>query len=642
VVHEDLRKGQIAMSEQFTFKAEIQQLLNILIHSLYTDREIFLRELVSNASDALNRVQFETLTNPNILDAGAELTIRITPDDEAGTLTISDTGIGMTRDDLVNNLGVIAHSGAKQFIEKLKESQQASASVSQELIGQFGVGFYSVFIVADRVRVVSRSAHGGEQAWAWESDGSDNFNVEEAERAGRGTDIIIHLKEDAKEFLQSWTLQDIIRRHSNYIAFPIYVGDSETATNKQTAIWRQEAKEVTDEQFNDFYKMHTLDFEAPLHRISMRADSPFQFYALMFVPNTAERTMLSRRTEPGLALYARKILIQEYNKDLLPDYLGFVQGVVDSEDLPLNVSRESVQVNRVMANLKRSLTNKVLSELKRLAEKEPDTYHQVFTEFGRFIKQGIAISAEDREQILPLLRFASTRSNDADEWTSLGEYVARMVANQTGIYYVMGDDFASVSRSPHLDSFRQRGIEVLYFSDPVDSFMLMGLTDFEGHKVVSADDADIDLRGIGEVSADADSAPKEEPIPEDSFSALRERFAAVLGDRVLEVRESKALVDSPARLVSKDSSPQRNMFRINRLLDRDYELPVKMLELNPRHPLIRNLSGLLIGNSDNALIDVVVEQVFETALLQEGLHPDPASMANRMYQLMQAATQKND
>ncbi len=627
-------------NEQHAFKAEIQQLLNILIHSLYTDREIFLRELISNASDALNRVQFEQLTNENVLDPEAELYIEIKPDDAAGTLTISDTGIGMTHDDLVNNLGTIAHSGAKAFVEALKEAKAEGVS-AQELIGQFGVGFYSVFMVADKVRVVSRSANPDESAWAWESTGADSYTIEPAEKETRGTDVIVTLKDDAKDYLHSWQLQDIVRRHSDYIAFPIYVDDGEEPVNKQTAIWRQDPKEVTDEQYNDFYKMLTLDFEDPLFRIHMRADVPLQFYALLYIPASAERSVLSTRREPGLKLYARKVLIQEYTTDLLPEYLAFVQGVVDSEDLPLNVSRESVQANRIMANLKKTLTNKVLSELKRLAKNKPEDYHKIFEQFGRALKQGVVVAPMDRADIEPLLLFPSTHSQDEDEWTTLADYVSRMVHNQTDIYYVLGEDFASASRSPHLDSFRQRGIEVLYFTDPVDPVMLMGLSEFDGHKLRSADEADIDLRDVGEVKEDEQEA-QEEPLSQGDFGALRQRFADVLGERVLEVRESKNLVGSPARLVSKDNNPQRNMFRINRLMDRDYELPVKILELNPRHPLLHNLSGMIAHAPQNPLIDTVVEQVFETALLQDGIHPDPAAMAGRLYTLMQAATEEKE
>jgi molecular chaperone HtpG len=622
------------MAEQYAFRAEIQQLLNILIHSLYTDREIFLRELVSNASDALNRVQFEQLTNQNVLDPDAELYIEIKPDETAGTLTISDTGIGMTQDDLVNNLGTIAHSGAKAFVEALKERQDAGAS-AQELIGQFGVGFYSVFMVADKVRVVTRSANPDEQAWAWESTGTDNYSIEPAEKETRGTDVIITLKEDAKDYLRDWTLSDIVRRHSDYIAFPIYVGEGEEAVNKQTAIWRQDPKEITDEQYNEFYKMLTFDFEDPAHRIHMRADVPLQFYALMYVPSSAERSPLSSRREAGLKLYARKVLIQEYTTDLLPEYLSFVQGVVDSEDLPLNVNRESVQANRIMATLKKTLTTKVLSDLKRMSKSKPDEYHKIFEEFGRAIKQGVVVAPTDRAEIEPLLLFPGTRSENEDDWTTLADYVSRMATNQQDIYYVLGEDFASVSRSPHLDSFRQRGIEVLYFVDAVDPIMLMGLNEFEGHSFRSADEADIDLSEIGELKEDA---PQETPLSEGDFGTVRQRFVDVLGDRVIEVRESKNLVGSPARLVSKDSSPQRNMFRVNRLMERDYELPVKILELNPRHPLLYNLSGMIARTPQNPLVDQVVEQVFETALLQEGIHPDPAAMAGRLYALLQAAT----
>jgi molecular chaperone HtpG len=615
-------------AEQFTFKAEIQQLLNILIHSLYTDREIFLRELVSNASDALTKVQFEQLTNQNVVDADAPLEIRITADEEAGTLTISDTGIGMNREEMAQNLGVIAHSGAKAFVEALKDRKNGDV---QDLIGQFGVGFYSAFMAADRIRVVSRSYRPEDGAWAWESDGSEAYTLEPAERANRGTDIILTLKEDAREFVQPWKLKDIIRRHSDYIAFPIYVGDDTEATNKQTAIWRQDPKEVSAEQYNDFYKMLTMDFTDPLHHIHMRADVPLQFYALLYIPSSAEPNMFSLRREPGLKLYARKVLIQEYTTELLPEYLQFVQGVVDSEDLPLSVSRESVQATRVIANLKKTLTNKVLNELKRLAKNDRETYLNIFDEFGRFIKQGVTVSPGDRAELEPLLFFNTTRSNEV---ISLSEYVERMAPNQTDIYYILGEDLASASRSPHLDAFRQRGIEVVYMTDPVDPIMLMGLTEFGEHKLRNVDEADIDLSEIGELQ---EPEPQAEPLTGSAFDTLKARFVAVLGDRVQDVRESRNLVGSPARLVSEEAGPNRNMYRVQRLLDREYELPVKILELNPRHPLLHNLSQML-ASQPSPIIDVVIEQVFETALLQEGLHPDPASMANRLTKLMQAAT----
>jgi HSP90 family molecular chaperone len=622
------------MAETFTFQAEIQQLLDILVHSLYTEREIFVRELISNASDALNRLQYESLTNRDILDANAELAIEIKADEANRTLTISDTGIGMTRDDLANNLGVIARSGAKAFMQAVQEAKNGTNG--QDVIGQFGVGFYSVFMVADKVRVVSRSYRPEETAYAWESEGGATYTIEPAERDSRGTDVIIYLKDDASEFLSEWRLKDIIRKHSDYVAFPIYVGDDEEATNKQTAIWRQDPKEVTSEQYDDFYKMLTMDFEPPLHRIHMRADLPLQFYTLLYIPSSGERNILSPRKEPGLKLYARKVLIQEYSKDLLPEYLQFVQGVVDSEDLPLNVSRETVQATKIMANLKKTLTSKVLSELKRLIQKDKETYFRIYGQFRQFIKQGIAISPQDRADIEPLLFFPTSRSSGAEELFSLDEYVERRVQNQEDIYYVLGEDYHSAARSPHLDAFLNRGIEVLYLVDPIDPFLLMSLSDYKGHKLRNVDEAEIDLSQIGEEKTD--DTPAKESLSEDVFSTLRQKFADILGERVRDVRQSKSLTASPARLVSDESTAGRNMYRINRLLDKDYELPVKVLELNPRHSLMHNLSGMIASTPDNSLIPLVVEQVFENALLQDGIHPDPASMAARLTTLMEAAT----
>jgi molecular chaperone HtpG len=616
--------GVLIMSDgqTFSFQAEIKQLLDILIHSLYSDREIFLRELVSNSSDALNRVQFELLTNPDVLDADAELYIEIKLDTEAKTLTISDSGIGMTREDMVSNLGTIARSGAKQFVQAMKTGGNGGVNAS-EVIGQFGVGFYSAFMVADKVRVVSKSYKQDEPAFVWECEGGDNYTISPAERTNRGTDVILHLKEEDAEFLQDWRVKQIIRKHSDYIAFPIYVGEDENATNEQTALWRQAPDEIDAQQYNDFYRAFTMDFNEPAYKIHMRADVPLQFYALLYIPASGEQTMFSLRKEAGLKLYARKVLIQEYSKDLLPEYLSFVQGVVDTEDLPLNVNRESVQANRVMATLKKTLTGKVLSELKRLANKDRETYLKIYAEFGRLIKQGVVVAPADKTDIEPLLYFNSTHDDDNTIFHNLSEYVERMKEAQDDIYYIIADDFHSARRSPHLDAFRRRGIEVLYFTDPVDAAMLMGLTDYKN-----------DLSGIGEETAPEDEKPA---VEGDSFEALQTRFKDILGERVRDVRQSKATFNSPARLVSDETGNNRYAYRINRLLDKDYQLPVKILELNPRHGLLHNLTGLMsAGNT--GLVDAIIEQVFETALLQDGIHPDPSAMANRLIMLMQAAT----
>lgn len=621
------------MSEMFTFQAETQQLLDILIHSLYTEREIFLRELLSNASDALNRMQFTQLTESDVLDPEAELKITITSDEEAGTMTISDTGIGMTREEVIENLGTIARSGAKNFIQALKDAPNSEAA--QNIIGQFGVGFYSVFMAADTVQVVTRSYKPDAEAVMWEADGGTAYSIEPADKETRGTDIIIKLKDDAKEFASPWKIKDIIRRHSDYIAFPIYVGDDEDPTNKQTAIWRKSPSEVTDEEYDAFYKQFTLDFGEPLHRIHMRADVPMQFYALLFIPSTAQQNMFSPRKEPGLALYSRKILIDEYNNDLLPEYLQFVQGVVDSEDLPLNVSRESVKADRIIARLKGTLTKRIMSDLKKMAANEPDDYLSIYEEFGRYLKQGVVAAPQDKDDLMELLLFQSTHDDDVDEYISLQGYIDRMVEGQSEIYYVVADDFSTARRSPHLEPFRQRDIEVLYFSDPVDAMLPMGLTDYKGHSFRAVDEADIDLTDVGTPKEDANQP---EPLESSSTETLMDRVKSVLGNRVSDVRMSKTLVGSPARLISQENGGTRHMFRINRLLDREYEMPVKALELNPRHPLLHNLSHMLDGSPSSPMIDLVVMQLFETALLQEGIHPDPASMAARLNVLMEAAT----
>lgn len=622
------------MTQTYTFQAETQQLLDILIHSLYTEREIFLRELISNASDALNRVQFEMLTNNDVRDAGAELAIELKIDEEAGTLTVSDTGIGMTEADMIANLGTIARSGAKNFLQAIKETP--NSDTAQNIIGQFGVGFYSVFMVADKVQVISRAHHPDSQAVMWEATGGTTYAITPAEKDIRGTDIIIYLKEDAKDFLQAYTLRDVVKRHSDFVAFPIYLGEKDEPINQQTAIWRKPSKDISDDDYKQFYQLMTMDFGDPLYRAHIRADVPMQFYALLFTPSTSQQNMFSLRKEVGLKLYARKVLIQEYSKDLLPEYLSFMQGVVDSEDLPLSVSRETVKSDRIMANLKSAITKRILGDFKRLASNERDNYLKIHAEFGRFIKQGIVVSPQDRDELLDLIFFNSTHENTTTAWVGLSDYVGRMVEGQKEIYYVVADDFASASRSPHLDSFKARGVEVLYFSDPVDALLPMGLRQYREYTLRSVDDASIDLSEVGTLKQD--ETPQPDPLEQDAETTLLDRIKNLLGERVKGVQASKTLVGSPARLVSDEKDGNRHMHRINRLFERDYELPVKTLEINMRHPLIHNLSGLVQTGGRDELADMVIEQLFETALLQEGIHPDPASMADRLTQLMQYAT----
>ena len=620
------KKGQ-GTPESFTFKAETKQLLNILIHSLYKDREVFLRELISNASDALNRIRFEMLTNHDVLDPDVDLNIHIVIDKDKHVITLTDTGIGMTRDEIIENLGTIAQSGAREFIKTANETTIENKKDLINVIGQFGVGFYSVFMVAEWVRVTSRSFRNEAEATSWYAVGQDDFQVTPADKKERGTRIEIKLKEDALEFLEEYRLKEILRKHSDYVGFPIYLGDDKQQVNKQTSIWRTAKHDVTEEQYKDFYRQMTLDFEDPLFHIQMSTDAPIQVYAILYVPAKAERGMLAIRKEDGLKLYSKNILIDEYSKDLLPEYLRFVQGVVDSEDLPLNVSRETIQATGMMAKLKKILTRQVLKDLEDMARKEPEKYTSFWKEFGVFLKQGIASNSPESEQLQPLLRFHS--STNVEDWSSLEDYIQRMQKDQKKIYYIVGDDSKSVLRSPHLDYFHSRLVEVLLLTEPMDSFMLMGLHKYKDFELKNAAAEEIDLpETLDSPSANSD------PLPEKDMEALIGIFKTQLGEQVADVRTTKRLTQSLARLVDPEGSMNPELQRVYKYLEKDYTVPKKILELNPAHAILKNLLTLEIGSE---LQKAIIDQIYESALLVEGLHPDPASMVARLEQIIAAA-----
>ncbi len=614
-------------TESYEFKAEVRQLLNILVHSLYTEREIFLRELVSNASDALHRVQFETLTNQDVLDPDAELAIRVEVDEEARTITVSDTGIGMTSEEAARDLGTIAHSGAAAFLEQLEQEQRPSV----ELIGQFGVGFYSVFMVAEQVRVISRSYEPEAEAIEWVSDGSSSYSLGPADKADRGTRIEIKLKEDAAEFANTWRLEQIIRKHSDFVAFPIYVGDKAESVNRKLALWRQSPQEVTGEQYEDFYKHLTFDFEGPLLYAHLVSDAPVDIRSVLFVPSRRERGPLGPGSEQGLRLYIRNVLIQENNRDMLPNHFRFVEGVVESEDLPLNISREVVQRSPAARRVQRALARKLTRELQTLAEKEPEKYRTFWEEFGPFIKEGVASDPAAKEDLLPLLKFYSSKRGD--DLISLAQYAQGMAEEQEAIYYVLGDDLRSVARSPHLDYFRAHDIEVIFLVEPIDSFMIASLQEYDGKPLKNADDAGLELPKGDEA---LDEAP--ESIAEPEFNRLVSRFVSVLGERVLEVRESKVLRENPCRLASPDDGSLHEMSRVYRMLDQEFEMPKRILEVNRRHPIIMNLARLVSEGPEDEIIEPAIEQLFENQLLMEGLHPNPTDMIPRIQQLMESAT----
>lgn len=607
------------------FKAETRQLLNILIHSLYSEREVFLRELISNASDALTRMNYEMLTNRDVFNQDAELGIWITTNEAERTLTIRDTGIGMTAGEMTENLGTIAHSGARAFLQAAQESETRLS----DIIGQFGVGFYSAFMVADWIRVTSRSYNKDAAAAVWFSSGEDTYTIDPADLSERGTIVEIKLKEDAEEFSKPYRLNEIIKRHADFVPFPIYVGEEKKQANQQTALWRMQTREIKAEQIDEFYRQFTLDIDKSLAHIHLNIDAPVQLYALLFVPSSPERTMFSLRKEDGLKLYARKVLIQEYCRDLLPEYLRFVQGIVDSEDIPLNVSRETVQATRVMPQLKRVVTGKAIDMLKEFASNSPEDYAKFWKDFYRFIKEGIATDRENGENLSPLLRYYSL--NHPAGAISLDQYIAEMKPSQSRIFYILGDDPRSSARSPHLDIYRQQGVDVLLMTDPLDSFVLLALTQYKDHPLSSAAVEKPDL----ESSQEQDE--KTEVGDENKYDALLDRFKQRLGEQVSDVRLTDRLLDSPARLVDKEGSMQQEVQRVYRMLKQEYDAPKKVLELNPKHELILRISQLDVANP---LSDLAIDQVYENALLIEGLHPDPAGMIERIQKILMSALNK--
>lgn len=640
----------VPVSETLQYQTEVSQLLDILAHSLYTDTDIFLRELISNASDALNRVQFEMLTNDNVVDAAAELAIHLIPDAANHTLIIRDTGIGMNREELIDNLGTIAHSGAKAFLQ-----EAASAASREEIIGQFGVGFYSVFMVAEEVRVTSRSFRPDDQAWTWISTGQSEFELVPADQATRGTEIVIKLKADS-DFTDSWRLQEIVRTHSDYVSFPIYLvepatpdteeGDSdeaevrdaeaeapawsETKINRQIAIWRQSPNEVKEEEYDQFFGQLVLGGGSPLLHVHLVTDSPVDIRTVLFIPSQRPPDMFDVHRDQGLRLYSRKILIQKHNQDMLPEYLRFVEGVVDSEDLPLNISRETIQNNPMTRQISKTLANRILRELTRLTTREPEAYQTFWTQYGMFIKGGLATDFERKDTLVPLLRFQSSRSDG--DWISLDDYLERMPASQKAFYYVEGQDLAAAQRSPHLDYFNAHDIEVLFFTDPIaDTYVTVALPEYKEHKLVNVDGAEVEVPPTGEEAA-------QEETTGNDMEFLIERVKKVLGDRVEDVQASSLLVAHPSRLVYAGESMSRAFERMSSLMGQEAPQQKRILELNPHHELIRNMVTLHATRPTEPLLDLLIEQVMDNALLLEDLHPDPASMTDRILSIMQAAS----
>ena len=615
-----------ANQETRGFQAEVRQLLDLMIHSLYSNREIFLRELVSNASDAADKLRFEALQDGNLYEDDAELRIRVEFNREAGTISVIDNGIGMSREEAVEHLGTIAKSGTQQFLKSLTGDQGKDA----RLIGQFGVGFYSAFIVAKQVEVISRRAGlSRSEGVRWASNGEGEFSVETVDRPARGTKVILTLREDAHEFLDGQRLRNIIRKYSDHISLPIIMqleGDEkgEETVNSATALWARNRKEIKQEEYDEFYKHVAHDFEPPLATLHHKVEGKLEFTSLLFIPSRAPFDLWDRQQRHGVKLYVRRIFIMDDAEQLLPGFLRFIRGVIDSNDLPLNVSREILQHNKTIDSIRAGCTRKILGLLQDMAEKESEKYSKFWKIFGRVLKEGIIDEPDKREEIARLFRFSST-FNDKDEQTvSLDDYVARMKQDQKAIYYVVADSFATASNSPHLEIFREKGLEVLLLSDPIDEWVTAHLSEYGGKPLQSVTRGDLDL---GETGNDHGEEHKDEKQEQKDASELIERIKKVLENRVKEVRSTRRLTSSPACLVADDQDMGRYLERLLKASGQDIPVTKPILEINPDHPMIE----IMKNETDPAAFSDWSNILFEQALLSEGGQlDDPAGFVRRL------------
>lgn len=623
--------------QEFAFQAEIKQLLHLLSHSLYQSREIALRELISNASDALDKMRFVSLTDESQREAG-ELEITLEPSEADNRLIIRDNGVGMTRDELATNLGTIAHSGSGEFLKNLAEDAKGKADLS--LIGQFGVGFYSAFMIADKVVVRTRS-YREDKGWEWESEGTGQFSIEAADDAPtRGTEIILHLKDDAKDFTSPHRLKEIVKRYSSFVPHPIKLAPEGEVLNDQKPIWVEPRNQVTDEQYQNFYQhlSHRAD-EKPLWHLHVSVDLPIQFHAVLFCPPTNLERFGFPKLEHGVSLCAKRILVQNDCRELLPEYLRFLFGLVDSEDLPLNVSRETLQDNTVIRRIRASLLKSIFDRLDKLAEEQPEDFQAFTDQFGALLKEGAIVDPIQRERLAKLLRFASSRNDDGTLNVSLGDYVSRMPEDQKRIYFLGGPDLAAIKKNPNLEIFRKRKLEVLYLADPIDEFVMNALGTFEGKPLTSIDSDDLELPEAPD-DAEAEKTEADEAKPEPGFSRVLELFREAIGDRVREVRESKRLTDSPCCLVNAEGALTTQMQRVLKMSNQNIPEMSRILEINPNSPIIRRLSQLSGNTQHDAFIKQCGLQLWSNALLLEGVPPDAEELVARIQTFMDEAAEK--
>ncbi len=638
------------MAETITFKTDVKKVLDIIIRSLYQHEEVFLRELISNASDALNKVRLKMLTSEDVIQKEAPLEIHIIPNKEKGTLTIKDTGIGMTKKELIDNLGTIAQSGTLEFLNN------AEGEELDELIGQFGVGFYSAFLVADKVEVRSKSYKPKTHAYMWTSEGTDNFSIEEIKKKERGTEIELYLKEDFKKYLEEWEVKDVVRKYSNFVAFPIKwipeeteddedsedekeADEKEHILNSQKALWRMSPSEITDEEYTEFYRTISGKWDEPLLKLHIKMESNIEFYAVLFIPRS-KPVMYTQETDWGLKLYSKKVLIQEKNQDLISQYFRFVVGVVDSEDLPLNVSREVVQNSALTRKMRSFIEKKLIEELKKLQEEDKEKYLEFFREFGAYIKEGIASEDKNKEALTELLRFHSTY-DDVDGRTgavSLDDYIVRMKPEQEEIFYLTGNGLDIIKKSPHLEYFNKEGLEVLLMGEPIDNFLMMHLKEYQGKKFKLIDE---DEGTSTEPEKTGDEEGDEEPEITGPHKELRKKFKEVLGSKVKDVTISERLVSSPARLVTPkggiSSDFQRAMSYMESNPFSSMALGGKILQLNPNNEIIKGIEDNL---ENEEIIEPMINQIFSNAMLIEGEKLDYSEMIQNIQKIMESALRK--
>jgi molecular chaperone HtpG len=615
--------------EQLSFQAEVRDLLQLMIHSLYSHREIFLRELISNASDANDKLRFLALSDPSLLGQDSTLAIWIDADPKSRTLTVRDNGIGMSREEAIAQLGTIAKSGTAEFFKRLTGDQQKDAA----LIGQFGVGFYSCFMVAERVEVFSRRAGtAAEQAVRWESSADGQFTVQTITREERGTSVVLHLKEEAKEFAEGHRLRALVRRYSDHIAFPVRMHKDATATleyedvNQAQALWTRPRTEITDEEYRDFYRHISHDGADPLAWSHNRVEGKREYTSLMYLPSRAPFDLWQREAARGLKLYVRRVFIMDDAEQFLPLYLRFIKGIIDSNDLPLNVSRELLQQDHEVEAMRAALTRRALELLARLAKDEPEKYVQFWREFGRVLKEGLSEDAGNRERLLPLLRFASTASASNEESVSLAEYVARMRPGQSRIYYIVGESIEAARESPLLELLRQKEVEVLLLGDRIDEWVMGRVSEFEGKRFKDVARGELELGGLSE-------AAERERIDEErrEHKGLLKRFKDALGERVLEVRVSERLRDSPACLVRGDADLSAAMRRVLAANGQPMPATAPVLELNVAHPLVRYMDGLKQVEPFGELALLLFDQA---SLAEEGQLANGADFARRLNKLL--------